>query len=193
MSPESQPCLVCGDASRDNAEMAGFTCRTCGEQHPEPPRIWGSDAPAPYYDLAPAQRGQAALNSDQCIIETPSEIHFFVRGRLEIPVVDDDEPFAWLVWVSLSEASFERTSALWERKGREAEPPYFGWLSDRLPYPEPTLFLKTRVHTRPVGQRPFIELEPTDHPLAREQQEGMTRARLLEIAEHFMHPNGSAP
>src|SRR5262249_21748671 len=29
----------------------------------------------------------------------------------------------------------------------------------------PTLLnLKTNVHTRPVGERPLIELEPTDHP-----------------------------
>lgn len=176
----------------DNRHMTGFTCRTCGGRHPDPPRVWGADAPAPYYDLAPEDRDRAGLNADQCIIETPGETHFFVRGRLEIPVVDEDEPFAWLVWVSLSETSFERASELWEQEGREAEPPFFGRLCDRLPYPEPTLFLEARVHTRPVGQRPFVELEPTDHPLAREQREGITRARVLEIAEHFMHPNGSA-
>lgn len=172
--------------------MTGFDCRTCGERHPELPRVFGADAPAPFYDLSPEERARAQLSSDQCILESGGETHFFVRGRLEIPVVDDDEPFVWLVWASLSEASFARTSELWEQEGREAEPPFFGWLCDRLPYPEPTLFLKTRVHTRPVGQRPFVELEPTDHPLAREQREGITRARVAEIAESFLHPDGSA-
>ncbi|MGW1264432.1 DUF2199 domain-containing protein [Streptomyces drozdowiczii] len=37
-------------------------------------------------------------------------------------------------------------------------------------YATTTLNLKTRVHTRPVGDRPFVELEPTDHPLAIEQR-----------------------
>ncbi|TCI65203.1 hypothetical protein EVJ21_00995 [Exiguobacterium sp. SH0S2] len=30
--------------------------------------------------------------------------------------------------------------------------------------------------------RPFIELEPTDHPLAAEQREGITRERIEELA-----------
>jgi len=30
-------------------------------------------------------------------------------------------------------------------------------------------------------QRPFIELEPTDHPLAVEQRSGITFDRLLEL------------
>lgn len=71
--------------------------------------------------------------------------------------------------------------------GRESEPPFFGWLSTALPlYPE-TLHLKTHVHTRLVGQRPFIELEPTDHPLAVEQRDGITMERVREIAEALLH------
>ena len=53
-------------------------------------------------------------------------------------------------------------------------------------YPE-TLHLKTMAHTRPVGMTPLIELEPTDHPLAVEQREGITMARVQEIAEKLLH------
>jgi hypothetical protein len=88
---------------------------------------------------------------------------------------------------SLSKENFKRAVQFWETVGRENEPPYFGWLSSRLPlYPE-TLSLKTNVHTRPVGQRPFIELEPTDHPLAVEQRNGITMARVREIAAALLH------
>ena len=80
---------------------------------------------------------------------------------------------------------------MWEVEGRENEPPYFGWLSTALPlYPE-TLHLKTNVHTRPLGQRPFVELEPTGHPLAVEQREGITMARVQEIAEVLLHDNNT--
>ncbi|WP_412543093.1 DUF2199 domain-containing protein [Longispora sp. K20-0274] len=73
--------------------------------------------------------------------------------------------------------------------GREAEPPYFGWLSTELGlYTPSTINLKTNLHTRPVGQRPLIELEPTDHPLAVEQRCGITRARVQEFAESLLHP-----
>jgi hypothetical protein len=46
-----------------------------------------------------------------------------------------------------------------------------------------TLHLKKMVHTRQVGRRPFFELEPTNHPLAVEQREGITLARVQQIAE----------
>ena len=85
--------------------------------------------------------------------------------------------------VSLSAASLERATELWETDGRESEPPSFGWLSSELAplYPS-TLHLKTNVHTRPVGERPAVELEATDHPLAVEQREGITITRVIEIA-----------
>jgi hypothetical protein len=37
------------------------------------------------------------------------------------------------------------------------------------------------VHPQPARQRPYIELEPTDHPLAVEQRTGITLDRLLEL------------
>jgi hypothetical protein len=65
----------------------------------------------------------------------------------------------------------------------------FVWLSTTLPPYEPTtLNLKTNVHTREVGVPPFIELEPTDHPLAVEQRTGITRARVQQFAELLLHP-----
>jgi hypothetical protein len=38
------------------------------------------------------------------------------------------------------------------------------------------------VHLRGGGIRPFIELEPTDHPLAIEQREGISLERVKELA-----------
>ena len=64
----------------------------------------------------------------------------------------------------------------------------FGWLMADLPTYEPTtLNLKTMVQTRPLGLRPLVELEPTDHPLAVEQREGITVARVQSIAEQLLH------
>ena len=112
---------------------------------------------------------------------------FFVRGIVEIPVVEADEPFHWAVWVSLSESNFDRTIELWEQEGRESEPAMSGWLSVDLPgYLPSTLNLKTDVHTQPVGNRPLVELEPTGHPLAVEQREGITLARVHELAALMM-------
>jgi hypothetical protein len=61
--------------------------------------------------------------------------------------------------------------------------PWFGWFSNRLrPYPD-TLNLKCQVHPKDGRQRPWIEIESTDHPLAQEYVNGITYERLLEIYE----------
>ncbi len=167
------------------SEGTGFICKTCGEYHPELPMEFGFDVPF-LYDTVPADERdrRCDLTEDLCVID---EEHFFVRGCLEIPVVDGNGPFVWGVWASLSNENFKRTVDRWETHGRESEPPYFGWLSTRLPFYPETMNLKTHVHTRPVGQRPVIELEPTDHPLAIEQKQGITMSRVREIAATLLH------
>ncbi|HYK31706.1 MAG TPA: DUF2199 domain-containing protein [Streptosporangiaceae bacterium] len=166
------------------SEDVGYICASCGERHDELPMSYA--APAPEYwtdDLA--ESDDSGLSADQCVIKGE---WFFVHGLIEIPVVDSDEPFAWGVWISLSKESYDRMAELWETQGREQEPPYFGWLSTELPlYSPTTINLKTHLHTRPIGERPFIELEPTDHPLAVEQRTGITRARVEQIADILLH------
>ena len=90
------------------------------------------------------------------------------------------------MWVSLSEKNFNQAVDLWEKPGRETEPPYFGWLNTDIPLYPNTPNLKTHVHTRPVGERPYIQLEPIDHPLAIEQREGITLARAQNLANHVI-------
>jgi hypothetical protein len=162
-----------------------YLCRRCGERHRGLPTSYGADAPA-YWDPSLADDKLSTLEQEQCIIK---DEHFFVRGRLVIPVTDAaGTEFDWGVWVSLSRDSFTRALSLWTTPGREREQPYFGWMSTELPLYQPsTLSLRTRVHTQAVGQRPLIELEPTDHPLAVEQRTGITLARVQEVAETLLH------
>ncbi|MGX1542391.1 DUF2199 domain-containing protein [Streptomyces adustus] len=163
----------------------GFTCSCCDEHHAESPLCYSATAPdvwGPAFETDP----DSLLTSDRCVIRGS---HFFVKGLIEIPVIGSDDVFTWGVWVSLSRENFTRAVELWNTPGREAEQPYFGWLSTDLSfYPESTTDLKTNAHTRPVGEHHVIELEPTDHPLAVEQRNGITRDRVREIAEAVLHP-----
>lgn len=94
------------------------------------------------------------------------------------------------LWSSLSQANFARTCDLWETAGREREPPYFGWLSTALPgYPE-TVSPKLIVRTQPVGMRPRIEVQPQEHPLYRDQLEGIPWDRACELS-HAAFPEGA--
>ncbi|MEU1529355.1 DUF2199 domain-containing protein [Streptomyces fagopyri] len=141
------------------------------------PDVW-----SPSFESDP----DSMLSFDQCVIKGQ---HFFIRGLIEIPVIGSQDIFSWGVWVSLSRDNFARALEVWNTEGREAEKPYFGWLSTELAlYSESTTNLKTNAHTRPVGKRPFIELEPTDHPLSVEQRTGITQDRVREIAMAVLHP-----
>ena len=165
--------------------MNSFLCNTCGKQHDELPMCFGPSAPDLWFSIPEAEReGRSELSSDQCVID---DKHFFVLGRILIPVIDGPSPFIWLAWVSLSETNFLRTCELWESEGRESEPPYFGWLQSALPYEPTTLSLKTQLHTMPLGERPSIVLERTNHPLSVEQDLGITMARVQEIVEAALH------
>jgi hypothetical protein len=165
-------------------EPTGWVCRSCGKRHDEAPLSYAIDAPV-YWTGEEANRQDCVLDQEYCIIRGE---HFFIRGNVDIPVVDSGDTFQWTVWVSLSGPNMQRTFDLWETAGRESEPPYFGWFATDLPLYEPTTVeLKANVHTQPVGTRPRIKLEPTGHPLAVEQRDGITTARVQEIAERLLH------
>jgi hypothetical protein len=163
----------------------GFHCSTCGQYHAELPLVLGNPAPAAYEAVPVAERSErCALSSDQCVIDNK---HFFLLGRLEIPMLGQSEPFTWLCWVSVSEKNFERASELWHAEGRESEPPYFAWVQSALPYPESTLNLKANLVTKPLGERPLVVLQQAEHPLFREQAHGVQLARVQQIVESALH------
>ena len=161
----------------------GFYCNNCGKYHNDLPLSYNVPTPIHWRYKYKWER-HSELGTDLCVIRGEN---FFIRGNVEIPIIDSDEIFGYSVWVSLSQQNFERTRELWFEPKRVEEEPYFGWFSSQLPnYPD-TINLKTLVHTRPVGIVPYIELEGTDHPLAVEQREGITMERVQEIAELNLH------
>ncbi|MEU8700143.1 DUF2199 domain-containing protein [Streptomyces sp. NPDC091387] len=162
----------------------GYTCSRCGGHHTELPMGYSTMAPD-VWDASLESDPDSMLSTDQCIVRHE---HYFIKGLIEVPVAGSREPFSWGVWVSLSRENFGRALDVWETPGRESEKPYFGWLTTELGLYSPrTTNLRTNAHTRPIGRRPLIELEPTDHPLAVEQRNGITFDRVREIAEAVQH------
>jgi hypothetical protein len=149
------------------------------------PLDWAMDAPI-YWDGGRTKADR--ISEDLCTwTDDEGQLQYFIRGVLEIPILEADDSFGYGVWSSLSEKSFKRALELWDDPRRRDEPAYFGWLSNSLPgYPE-TLNLPADVITRELDLRPVIELHDGDHPLIIEQREGITMARVQEIAELNMH------
>lgn len=160
-----------------------YICGRCGQAHSGSPDL-GFDAPYHYNVLDADERTRIArLTSDTCVINDEG---FFVRGLLEIPVHGRAETFGLGVWVSLSRKSFARYEELYESIDRTDEG-FFGWLCNTVPgYPD-TLHLKTNVHLRPHPLRPRIELQLSDHPLAIDQRNGISIARMQEVFEANEH------
>jgi hypothetical protein len=155
-----------------------WTCSCCGKQHDELPLDVGLLAPDPWLDLTEAERKvRGTLDRDVCTLDT----HNFVKGCLEVPIIDSGDMFVWGMWVSVSDKSFATILNLWNAEIPDDQPPLFAWLCNNIGgYPQ-TFGLKTNLHLRNNGRRPFIKLEPTEHPLAREQRDGITLKRVEEI------------
>ena len=108
--------------------------------------------------------------------------HFMVRCVLELPIIGSGgEVFGYGVWSSLTQSNFQLYLEHFDDGEPDESLSWFGWFCNSLKgYPD-TFLLKCQVHPRTGRQRPLIELEPTDHPLAVEQRQGITFDRLLEI------------
>ena len=162
-----------------------IVCRACGTHLPDVPLCYG--AGAPWRDLGVSEtefEKRVDLTDGQCVVD---EQHFFLRGHIDIPVIGSEDVFAWSVWCSVSEESFLQACDRWLEPARIEDPPYFGWLMTSLPVYPDTLHLKTSIQSRDVGCVPLVTIEPTDHPLAVEQHQGITRARVEEIAHVILH------
>lgn len=167
------------------AAIYSFKCSCCGKLHEGSPSI-AFKAPMYYDELSEEERNCiATLSDDLCKIEHPDGTNYFARTVLEIPIHGIEEPFLWGVWVSLSKASFDRYVETWGE--HDETDSYFGWFSNRLSHYPDTINLKTNVRPRGNGLRPYLELQPSDHPLAVHFHEGLTIHEAQKIAEEVMH------
>ena len=162
-----------------------FQCSCCGETHEGSPSF-GYDSPH-YYDCLSEQDKKALgkLSDDFCTIEHDEGKDFFIRTTLEVPILGAEEGFLWGIWISVSEANFNKYVDHY--KSDTYEDHYFGWFSNKLPYYPDTLSLKASACIRPGGQRPNIELEPTEHPLSIDFRDGINWEKAVEIAETVLH------
>jgi len=162
-----------------------WTCACCGKQYNTLLLSFAWEGPDNWFGVPEEQRAERVEKTDDVCIIDDNEL--YVRGCLDIPVHGIADPFTYSVWVSLSPQSFMRIHELWDADVRADEPPMFGWLCNALPNYPSTLSLKTNIHLRNNGIRPYIELEPTDHPLAVEQRNGITFDRVQEIIAALSH------
>lgn len=171
-----------------------WRCSVCGEEH-QGLMDFGASRPSAIptdlrSEVPPLVPGKTRnfLDSDFCVFEGKQ---FFIRCRLQLRIIGSAETFEFGLWSSLSERNFKLYFESFASETQGALGPWFGWLSNSLPgYPD-TFCLKCQVHPQDGRMRPLLELEPTDHPLAVQQREGITFDEILEFfaaAGHDIRP-----
>jgi len=165
---------------------SGFDCSVCGDHHATLPLSFSVKAPRAA-SLVPADEleQRVVITPDQCVIDGSA---FYLRGRIPVPILGLDEPFIWGVWAEVGPKDFLHTMEMWNVEARQAEPPYRGWLDSEISIYGDTINLEVDVWTQRVGRRPHFLISDPDHPLALEQQNGITMARVIQIAEQLLHP-----
>jgi hypothetical protein len=165
--------------------MAKMKCTKCGDEHDPDELELGFDQPDMFLEIPRRNRQERARgNDDLCEIDGR---HFFIRGFLEIPRTDSPRTFAFGMWVKVSRNNYYRYLELWEDEQQAGEPSFAGQLANQIPgYPE-TVGLRVSVRMLSPTSRPTLHLTGKNHPLAREQQQGITGARLLEILSPYLH------
>ena len=161
-----------------------WTCPCCGLRHGGLFDLACSN-PTPWQGSEEHWPNSQVLTSANILTEDFCDLdgeHFFVRCVLQLPIAGKPETFfGYGAWATLSRVNFNLYLNTFDSGEQDGLGPWFGWFSNRLKgYPD-TLNLKCHVQPRSGRQRPFIELEPTQHPLTIEQRDGITFDRLLEI------------
>jgi hypothetical protein len=177
--------------SLDDLTDLRWKCGSCDEWHTGPCLDFSYGAPIHWTDeherendkssLLPSWIGKKRktfLNEDFCVID---DEHFFIRGLLNLPIIGTDQNFGWGLWGSLSRENFKKVLAMYDDSERAKLLPMFSWLSNEIPEYPTTLNLKMYVHVQKPGCRPLFELEPTNHPLSQEYQNGISSERVREI------------
>jgi len=166
-----------------------FTCACCGKTVSELPDL-AFTAPIYYHQLPEAERPQRArLDSDFCVIDAEE---FFIRVVCPVPIRGTDEVFMWGIWTSLSETNFRRYEASFDDPDQAKLGGMFGWFSNRIPHYPETLNLQSTVRPQDGNQRPHLWINEAhaEHPLYREQREGMSLERLGAIYAKEFCANG---
>ena len=186
------------DNQRQQKELRAFAfdCPDCGETHIGA-NSFGYDRPAQCADVPISERRRRiTLTNDLCRIapgrySEQREPQLFIRTSLEIPIHGFDAPFSWGVWVTQSRSAFERyIDTFTDDQSHDGS---FGWLAVIMPgyrrhgADEPLELLGCNVHWQKPGHRPKLSLHESDHPLYRDQKNGISFLRAAWFARLVLH------
>jgi hypothetical protein len=169
-----------------------WTCACCGDLSDTLPTSWNAECPDDWLAVSETDRELPSfVDTDLCRIRTAKGNRFFVRAILEAPIVEHSKRLMRGIWVSVSEPNFYWAKQVRDLDDVGEQPEIGGFVNNQLmDYPD-TSRLFGRLQFRNNYLRPlFIVDDDIDHPLAREQREGIRIERVHDMAMRLM-PHGS--
>ncbi len=171
--------------------MEKVRCAICGEESDLLAMEPSYGRPDAYFKVPKRQREYLTnFSKDDGRIRNAddTERRHFLRVLLSIPIRGGDRDVAWGVWVEVSGADWERAYELWDDPDQAKAPPFPATLANALKGYEGTLGLPGRVQLTDPATAPLFELDASlDHPLAREQREGVCPERVVEWVSAHHH------
>jgi hypothetical protein len=171
--------------------MDKVRCATCGEESDLLAMEPSYGRPDAYFEVPKDQREYLTnFSKDDGRIRNAddTERRHFLRVLLSIPIRGEERDVAWGVWVEVSGPDWERAYDLWDDPKQGKEPPFPATLANALRGYEGTLGLPGRVQLTGPDTAPLFELDASvDHPLAREQREGVDPERVVEWVSAHHH------
>ena len=161
-----------------------YTCPCCGELKTGLP-VLGFSTPLGLPSSSDEEKDDLGDMRDDVYVDRGTSDRF-VRCVMSMTIIGLSTALEWSVWVSLSETNFTRYRDSYASGMQARLGPMFGWLCSWSPdYPGDGL-VKCRVHPRDGRLRPLIEIEPTDHPLSQDMQNGITLDRAIMLATPWL-------
>jgi hypothetical protein len=171
--------------------MQKVRCAICGEEADLLAMEPSYGRPEAYFEVPADQREYLTnFSADDGRIRNAddTERRHFLRVLLSIPIRGEGRDVAWGVWVEVSRPDWERAYELWDDPKQAKEPPFPATLANALRGYEGTLGLRGRVRLTGPKTPPVFELDPAvNHPLAREQREGVFPERVVEWVSAHHH------
>lgn len=161
-----------------------YHCPCCGEEKQGLPAL-AFATPYNYAPMPPAQTRRLGHKGADVYIDRVNRSQF-VRCTLSLPIKGTEMTLEWGVWASLSQTNMSRYKKSFASDRQSRLGPMFGWFASNLPGYSDTSILKCMVHPQDDHLRPWIELEPTDHPLSIDFEEGITPERAIELATPWL-------
>jgi hypothetical protein len=171
--------------------MDRVRCAQCGEEHDLLAVEPNYGRPDAFFEVPADQREHLTnFGNDDGRIRTPDDRdrRHFLRVLLAVPIRGTGKDCAWGVWVEVSAFDWERTYELWDDPKQSKVRPFPARLANTLRGYENTVGLPGRVRLVAPKQSPLFVLdEDVDHPIAREQREGVTPERVTEWVTAHHH------